>query len=91
MCVLFLLQKKAICSKKYLGNYFMKHTYFRNENFSLRKRLFNVLVHVNFCLHVVVTFPGGGHSNTLQYSCLENPMDRGTWWATFHGITKSQT
>ena len=28
--------------------------------------------------------PGGGHANRLQYSCLENPMDRGTWWATVH-------
>ena len=35
--------------------------------------------------------PGGGHGNTLQYSCLENPMDRGAWWATVHGVTKSQT
>ena len=34
---------------------------------------------------------GGGHDNPLQYSCLENPMDRGAWWATVHGITKSQT
>ena len=34
---------------------------------------------------------GGGHSNPLQYSCLENPMDRGAWWATVHGVTKSQT
>ena len=35
--------------------------------------------------------PGGGHSNTLQYSCLENPMDKGAWWATVHRVTKSQT
>jgi len=28
--------------------------------------------------------PGGGHGNPLQYSCLENPMDRGDWWATVH-------
>ena len=35
--------------------------------------------------------PGGGHGNQLQYSCLENPMDRGAWWATVHGITKSWT
>ena len=35
--------------------------------------------------------PGGGNSNPLQYSCLENPMDRGTWWATVHGAAKSQT
>ena len=35
--------------------------------------------------------PGGGHGNPLQYSCLENPMDRGAWRATVHGVTKSQT
>ena len=29
--------------------------------------------------------PGEGHGNPLQYSCLVNPMDRGTWWATVHG------
>ena len=34
--------------------------------------------------------PGGGNSNLLQYSCLESPMDRGAWWATVHGVTKSQ-
>ena len=31
--------------------------------------------------------PGGGHGNSLQYSCLENPMDRGAWWATVHRVT----
>ena len=36
-------------------------------------------------------FPGVGHSNPLQYSCLENPMDRGGWQAAVHGVTKSQT
>ena len=35
-------------------------------------------------------FNGGGHGNPLQYSCLENPMDRGAWWATDDGVTKSQ-
>ena len=35
--------------------------------------------------------PGGGNGNPLQYSCLENPMDRGTRWATVHGFAKSQT
>ena len=34
---------------------------------------------------------GGGHSNPLQYSCLENSMDRGDWQAMVHGVTKSQT
>ena len=35
--------------------------------------------------------PGGRHGNPFQYSCLENPMDRGAWWATVHRVTKSQT
>ena len=45
----------------------------------------------------VVLIPGSGrsperrHGNPLQYSCLENPMDRGAWWATVHEVTKSQT
>ena len=34
--------------------------------------------------------PGGGHGNPLQYSCLENPMDRGTWWAIVHRVAQSQ-
>ena len=35
--------------------------------------------------------PGEGSGNPLQYSCLENSMYRGTWWATVHGVSKSQT
>ena len=35
--------------------------------------------------------PGEGSSNPFQYSCLENPMGRGAWWATVHGVAKSQT
>ena len=35
--------------------------------------------------------PGGGNGNPLQFSCLENSMDRGTWWAIDHGVTKSWT
>ena len=34
--------------------------------------------------------PGGGHGSPLQYSCLENPMDRGAWQATVHGVTKNR-
>ena len=36
-------------------------------------------------------FLGGGNGNPFQYSCLKNPMDRGAWRATVHGVTKSQT
>ena len=35
--------------------------------------------------------PGEGNDNPLQHSCLENPMDRGAWWATVNGVAKSQT
>ena len=35
--------------------------------------------------------PGGGNGNPLQYSYLENPMDRGAWQATVHGVAKSRT
>ena len=35
--------------------------------------------------------PGGWHGNPLQYSCLENPMDRGAWQAVVHRVTKNQT
>ena len=34
---------------------------------------------------------GVGNDNSLQYSCLENPMDRGAWWATVHGVAKTRT
>ena len=36
-------------------------------------------------------FPGGGNGTPVQYSCLENLMDRGAWQATVHGVTKRQT
>ena len=39
----------------------------------------------------LMTESGEGNGTPLQYSCLENPMDGGAWWATVHGITKSQT
>ena len=35
--------------------------------------------------------PGGGNGNILQYSCLENAMDRGAWWATVHRLAKNWT
>ena len=35
--------------------------------------------------------PGQGNGNPFQYFCLDNPMDRGAWWATVHGVTRNQT
>ena len=37
------------------------------------------------------TFPGGGHGHSLQYSCLENPMDRGAWQVAVHRVAQSCT
>ena len=42
-------------------------------------------------IHGLGRSPGEGNGNPLQYSCLENHMDRGAWWATVHGVTKYQT
>ena len=40
---------------------------------------------------MVSIFSGEGNGNPLQYSCLENPMDGGSWWAAVHGVPKSRT
>ena len=42
-------------------------------------------------LSVFILTAGEGNGNPLQYSCLENPMDAGAWWATVHGVAKSRT
>ena len=47
--------------------------------------------HVSNFLVTCLTLNGEGNGNPLQYSCLENPMDRGAWWATVHGVARSQT
>ena len=42
-------------------------------------------------VHTCPVLPEEGSGNPLQYSCLENPMDGGAWWAAVHGVVKSQT
>jgi len=49
-----------------------------------------MLLTVCLCLSLLSNI-GEGDGTPLQYSCLENPMDRGTWWAAVHGVAKSQT
>ena len=41
--------------------------------------------------YIICIYPGGGNGSPLQYACLENPMDRGAWWATDHRVAESQT
>ena len=42
-------------------------------------------------IHRLGRSPGEGHSNLVQYSCLDNPMDSGAWWAAVHAVAKSWT
>ena len=64
----------------------------RNESLCTYKDLYKN-VHSRFIYNRpnLGTAHGEGNGTPLQYSCLENPMDRGAWWAAVHGVTKSQT
>ena len=46
---------------------------------------------IDFKIKTVIRWNGEGNGTPLQYSCLENPTDRGTWWAAVHGVAKSWT
>ena len=52
--------------------------------------LYNLLYIINYC-RLRAKKIGEGNGTPLQYSCLENPMDGGAWWAVVHGVAKSQT
>ena len=45
---------------------------------------------LKYFYQALLNFPGEGNGKPLQYSCLDNPMDGGTWWATVQGVAKSQ-
>ena len=77
---------------------------FKNMNCAVSDRIVPCFVGISHVALVVKNQPtnsdstpglgrssGRGHGNPLQYSCLENPMGRGVWWATVHGITRSQS
>ena len=51
----------------------------------------NVFIHILDIWECLVFVLGEGNGNPLQYSCLENPMDREAWWAAVHGVSKSRT
>ena len=52
---------------------------------------YNIFKQLKLFLHTPAAFTGEGSGSPLQYSCLENPMDGGAWWAAVHGVLKSQT
>ena len=61
--------------------------------FGLSEKIFEMALGAEMKLYflMLITSPGGWHGSPLQYSCMENPMYRGDWWATVHGVTKSRT
>ena len=48
-------------------------------------------ISVSWLWYCIMVMKPGGHGHPLQYSCLENPKDKGAWWAIVHAVTKSQT
>ena len=50
-----------------------------------------VYYHCTYLTYIVEYIIGEGNGTPLQYSCLENPMDRGAWWAAVHGVARSRT
>ena len=68
-----------------------KDTKAQNNLKSLHAALFPFRLPIYSFNQDVVTLPGEGNGNPLQYSCLEDPVDREAWWATVHGVTNSRT
>ena len=51
----------------------------------------SICIYIYIYIYMCIYIYGEGNGNPLQYSCLENPMDGGAWWADVHGVAKSQT
>ena len=58
-------------------------------SFKVHQVIHQVMYQDDVSFKVGISNPEGGNGNPLQYSCLENPMDRGAWWATVHRVTES--
>ena len=61
------------------------------ENAQVRKPRCNVTERMELNFPLLLLTPGEENGYPFQYSCLENPMERGTWWATVYGVAKSWT
>ena len=79
---------KGCVNWPYCGKHFPIYIYIYASNHHIVHWVFTVNLHN--VLYVNYVSIGEGNGNPLQYSCLENPMDWGSWWATVHGVAKSQ-
>ena len=81
-----------IASALMLKNWCLRH---RIKNLSCKHTLMSGAMYIPFWkgvfLYRINKNDGEGNGNPLQHSCLENPMDRGAWWAAVHGVAKSRT
>ena len=86
------MDQKILYVKGFSSKSFIVWPYFKVFDLFWVYFLYHVREYSNFILlHVVVHFSGEGNGTPLQYSCLENPMDRGAWWSAVHGVTMSRT
>ena len=76
------------------NHYFIYFVYFKQESKSYHYIFFQSVNLVRFGMDLISGLerpPKVGNGNPLQYSCMENPMDRGAWWVTVHGVAKNWT
>ena len=77
------------CSHEMKRHLLLERKAMTNLDTILKSRDITLLTKVHIVKAMV--FPGEGNGTPLQYSCLENPMDGGAWWAAVHGVAKSRT
>ena len=61
-----------------------------HKNFKIFQRI-DIYIYIYIYIYKYIHYVGEGNGTPLQYSCLENPMDAGAWWATVHGFAQSRT
>ena len=91
-CFLYLTDFTVIPHLIYQKKFFLKVTLGHMMGFSGGLAVKNLFANAGDMGSIPVwgRSPGGGHGNPLQYSCLENSMEKRAWWAMVHGVTKSQ-
>ena len=82
--------KERSFHERYDGTFILKVVCWEDEWFHVFATVLLSMV-IILILHTCISLFGEGNGNPLQYSCLEDPTDKGAWWATVHGVAKSRT